>query len=115
MDVTETTQANQKISNRTNYYPFATGGFRSRKDRFDSASSSPDENNDMFLSTREEVDAFSSDEGEIHVGEELFMELCDAWLKTHGSRVLKKVLQDWEKIKNKKPKQYDEKGQLITK
>lgn len=84
-----------------------SGSFRWHEPQRDSGSpfnSESSQDDGMRLSNREEVEAFSSTEGEIQVGEELFTELCDAWLKTHGSRVLKKILQDWDKIKNRKPK-----------
>lgn len=38
------------------------------------------------------VDAPINDEGEVIVGEDLFMEMCDAWLETHGAKVLETVL-----------------------
>lgn len=43
-------------------------------------------------SKRIEVDAESDDEGRIPVGEALFVELCFAWIETHGSEILEKVL-----------------------
>lgn len=92
--------AKRKSGNYSNKNKAKYGGGYSQL----ASDSSSDSQDNMFSSPREEVGAYASDEGEIMVGEELFTELCDAWLKTHGSRVLKKVLQDWEKIKHKKPK-----------
>lgn len=38
------------------------------------------------------VDADRNDQDEVIVGEDLFMEMCDAWLQTHGNEALIKAL-----------------------
>jgi len=109
MDVDRSNKTNNKaFSSSTSGSPF---GWSKRKGGATQSVSSDDEY-DLRLSDREEVGAFSSDDNEIQVGEELFIELCDAWIKTHGAKVLKQVLSNWDKLKNKKPKDYDDQGQL---
>jgi len=43
-------------------------------------------------SNRVEVDADSNQEGEVIVGEDLFMEMCDAWISVHGHEAIVKAL-----------------------
>lgn len=55
-----------------------------------------------------EVDALADNEGAIRVGEELFVELCLAWIETHGKDILEDLLLD--RIESKKPKLKREDG-----
>lgn len=40
------------------------------------------------------VDAYMDDEGRITVGEELFIEICEAWIERRGPGIMRKVLAD---------------------
>jgi len=55
----------------------------------------------MDKDNRREVDCFSTDEGIIQVGEELFQEICEAWLDTHGIEIVEKCLQSRKKVSAK--------------
>jgi len=49
----------------------------------------------------EASDGFNADaEYEINCGEDLFMELCEAWLDQHGSEILEKVINKPRKKQN---------------
>lgn len=44
------------------------------------------------------VDAPSNDDGDVIVGEDLFMQMCDAWLQTHGNEAIIKALQKHKQL-----------------